>query len=346
MKKIIIHLIAGLLAYTVIAAPERPTVGMHKLVIAEEGTRSRLVSVPFLRMSLAYGRLDGIQVASGSESAPRLLDAQGAFAKLASGGTYILRITGGASDGAWFIIDEVGGDGLSATVREDGLVGYVGDLSGNESFAIHKLFSLNELFPPALEDFPGSAIDLMAMQVHFYDGKRFARYWLSDGTLTEHVGWTYAENGVLKNGGDLAILPGTSFLVVYPGATSRQEIQINGMVPGGGLTVPMYPGYNYVSLKYTQNLAGGLPAISDYLNILGLKESGFKGGTSAEDSDLIYALNNKNGALIDGYYYDESADKFIPVDDQSMEIQLGDVGPGRGFVVFNGGETYLWKSNL
>ncbi len=326
-------------------AGPRPTVGMHKLQIAEPGVRSRLVSIPFLRIAEAYGRLDGVSHASGGSNLPELLDEEAAFAAVSNEGTYILRITSGPYSGNWFILDASDADGKRVSVREDGLGGSVVSLSGDEAFAIHKLFALKELFPEANSSFPTAPIDLAAMQVHFYDGNRFSKCWLSDGTLTGHVGWTLAEDGHLKAAGDLAILPGTSFLVVFPNAIEAQSIQINGVVPYSGLSVPVYPGYNYVSVKYTQALDGGLAQAAGYLNSLGLKESGFSGGVDAESSDLILALNDASGRFVEGYYYDTSAGDFKAASEESVGITLDEVGPGRGFVILNRGEPYLWNFN-
>ncbi|MGZ0654005.1 hypothetical protein ACWPKO_01255 [Coraliomargarita sp. W4R53] len=321
------------------------TVGMHTLKIAEPGVTARLVSIPFLRVPLALGRLDGIEVAATSTTFPILLDQQAAFSDLEVELTYILRITDGPEAGAWFIIDAASDDGQQVSIREDGLAGSVASLHGNESFAVHRLFSLSELFPATNSTFPSAPIDLAAMQVHFYDGNRFSKCWLSDGTLTEHVGWTIAEDGLLKDAAELSILPGTSFLVVYPNASEEESIQINGVVPYAGLTVPVYPGYNYVSVNYSQLLEGDLAQPADYLGALGLLQSGFTGGTDAEASDLILALDDDDGTFVEGYYYDIVTNSFKQASSGAVAITLNEVGPGRGFVIFNRGESYLWKFN-
>jgi hypothetical protein len=321
-------------------------VGMHQLQISEPNVRTRLVSIPFLRLPLALGRLDGVQSASSSESLPTLSDVEAAFAQiLDEDGTYILRITEGDAVGDWFLLDAVSESGELVSVREDGLAGSVDSLTGNESFAIHRLFSLSELFPVTHAGFTSAPIDLLAMQVHFYDGSRFSKCWLSDGTLTDHVGWTVAEDGALNDAGSLAILPGTSFLVVYPNALTKESIRINGVVPEFGLTVPVYPGYNYVSVKYTESIDGSLEKPLDYLDSLGLVESGFQGGADADSSDLILALNDQDGTFLEGYYYDTLDRGFKQVGTEASEITLNEVGPGRGFVILNRGEPYLWKFN-
>lgn len=327
------------------AVTASPVVGMHKLKISEAGERTRLISVPFLRTAEAYGRLDGMQTSSAPGGVPKLIDHQGAFAALSAEGSYILRITSGASAGDWFLLEEAAADGRSADVWEDGLVAEAASLQGDETFAIHRLFTLDELFPARSSEFPAAPIDLAAMQVHFYDGEQFNRYWLSDGTLTQHRGWTYAEDGQLKDANRVAILPGTSFLVVFPEASIALDIQINGVIPETGLTVPVYPGYNYVSVKYTRSTSGGLPQIADYLDVIGLKGSGFKGGSNDAESDLVLALAEADGRFLPGYYFDEIADNFAPVSTMSELIRLEDVGPGRGFVIYNRGETYLWRAN-
>jgi hypothetical protein len=333
------------LALTALTSSGQSTVGMHQLQISEPGVRSRLVSIPFLRLPLALGRLEGVELASDSESLPALFDTEAAFAELAEASTYILRITSGDASGDWFLLDAVSDAGQRVTVREDGLAGSVDTLIGDESFAIHRLFSLRELFPESYAGFAPAPIDLVAMQVHFYDGSRFSKCWLSDGTLTDHVGWTIAEDGKLNDASELAILPGTSFLVVYPNSATKQSIQIRGMVPDAGLTVPVYPGYNYVSVKYTQLLDGSSSQPADYLDALGLIESGFNGGVDADSSDLILALNDSDGTFVEGYYYDSMSNGFKAVGEAASEITLNEVGPGRGFVILNRGEAYRWKFN-
>ena len=344
MKFLFATLSISILAATTVGSAS-PVVGMHKLKISEAGERTRLVSVPFLRTAEAYGRLDGVQIRPTAGEHPTLIDHEAAFSELDEDAVYILRITAGAAAGDWFLLDEVGDNGRSVTVRDDGLAALAADLQGNESFAIHSLFTLEELFPVDSDLFPSAPIDLAAMQVHFFDGEDFNRYWRSDGTLTAHRGWTFARNGQLEDANKVAVLPGTSFLSVFPQASSEVAIQVNGVIPEAGLTVPVYSGYNYVSVKYSGATSGGLPALADYLEIIGLKGSGFDGGTSRESSDLVLALSEAEGTLLPGFFYDEDAGLFLPVGAESLEIGLEDVGPGRGFVIYNRGEPYLWRAN-
>jgi hypothetical protein len=344
MKYLLPILLLPLLSLASDAESYRPTVGMHQLKIAEAGVKTRLVSIPFLRVPDAFGRLDGIEASPPDGALPCVRDEKAAFSTVSGGGTFIIRVTSGASSGDWFIVDSVSSDGKEARVRDDGLAGNLSSLSEGEAFAVHRLYSLNELFPETREDFPSALVDAAAMQVHFYNGTSFAKCWLSDGTLTDHIGWTIAQDGHLVDAGDLAILPGTSFLVAYPSTPEEATIQVNGVVPYAGLTVPVFPGYNCVSIKYTQALEGNLADPAGYLSTLGLLESGFQGGVDPDSSDLILALNEADGTFVDGYYYDTTTSEFEQTGD-SDGIALDDVGPGRGFVIYNRGEAYVWQFN-
>ena len=170
------------------ARVELGRVGTQQLRIAAPEVAAQLVSVPFLKAAICRGRLQQVDL-----SASRVGAQAAAFAEIGSSrANHILRITDGGAAGAWFLVGEVNADGSAVEVIEDGFAGSLSDLQGDESFAVHPLYTLRELLPEEGDFLPAGAIDLQAMQVHFYAGDQFQKIWLSDGTLTEHVGWTTA----------------------------------------------------------------------------------------------------------------------------------------------------------
>ena len=102
-------------------------------------------------------------------------------------------------------------EGSTVEVRNDGFAGALSELEGNESFSVHALYMLNELFPEDGTFLPAGDIDLKAMQVHFYDGREFKKFWLSNATITEHAGWTSAEEGELVYAGETEFFRGLVF---------------------------------------------------------------------------------------------------------------------------------------
>lgn len=308
------------------ARVELGRVGTHQLRISDPASRSQLVSLPFLKSATSRGRLDHVDVASSNLQA-----ALGAFSGFEEQFTYILRVTEGSAAGAWFFLGESSATGDTVEVLNDGFAGKLNQLEGNESFAVHALYTLSEIFPEAGHFLPAGDLDLKSMQVHFYDGREFQKCWLSNGAITEHVGWTRAIDGQLVYGGDTAILPGASFLVYDPRADAAVDVRIQGVVLKSPLKVPLYPGYNFVAAHYHQHLTG---ADAFLLGNLGLKESGFRASASLQEGDQVFAFDAQTGQFGARFYLDETTGEF----NASANFQ-----PGGGLVVYNSGEAYLWS---
>jgi len=314
-------------------------VGTHILRVAEPGQDSQLISLPFLRTAVSLGRLDGVDA-----NAESLTDIQGAFNKLREDRSYILRITDGPQVGVWFILDATSVGADFVRVLDDGLAGYLIDLSGGEAFSVHELFTLKELFPENSVLLPASSIDANSMQVHFYDGNGFREFWLSNGGITDHVGWTYTDEGQLKYAGDTAILPGTSFLVFYPNPSVAVDVRLQGVVLNEPLNIPIYPGYNFVSVHYSHRFSEDGGDLDPRLNHMGLEESGFRSTKSKAVGDLVISFDPFNGKLGTHYYLDSKTDVFRPVEDSVDPTSIGLLAkPGNGFVIFNDGDSYLWN---
>jgi hypothetical protein len=268
--------------------------------------------------------LDGID-------ASNFQDAQGAFAGVDNQFTYILRVADGSAAGAWFFLGAASANGTSVEVLDDGFAGMLSDLQGNESFSVHALYTINELFPEDGIFLPAGDIDFNAMQLHFYDGREFKKFWLSNSTITEHVGWTTAEGGELAYAGETAILPRTSFLVLDPRPSASVNIRIQGNILAAPLNVPMYPGYNFVSSNYNKRFDGNDVRM---LDDMGLKESGFKPSLIPGQGDQVFAYNAETSRFGQSFYLDATTGGFNAP---------SDFRPGAGFIVFNSGEAYLWS---
>jgi hypothetical protein len=312
------------------ARVEAGRVAMHQLRISDPSTRSQLISVPFVKEAISRGRLDGVNINEFT-----IRDAQGAFLLIDDQSTYILRITEGDCSGSWFLLGNSTVDGVTIDVLNDGVAGALSDLKGNESFAVHALYTLSELFPEEGTFLPAGDIDLEAMQIHFYDGREFKKFWLSNSTITEHVGWTCAENGELVYAGGTVVLPGTSFLVYDPRADATVSIGIQGVVFDTPLHVPVYSGYNFVFSNYNKKVEG---SAANSLDNMGLKESGFQGsGGPLADGDKVYTYDQHTGRFGEIFYLNQATGEFSAP---------SNFEPGDGFVVYNTGEPYLWKAPL
>lgn len=118
------------------------TVGSHHLVISQRGEKTQFVSVPFLKLPVAQGRLDGVDAAAAT-----LTDKEGAFSNLDVSSAYILRITSGPGVGSWFQLNAGLVSADSIAIRDDVMAGSLDMLEGDEAFQVHELFELGELLP-------------------------------------------------------------------------------------------------------------------------------------------------------------------------------------------------------
>ena len=312
-----------------------PVAGTRMVRIAESGGGASLLSLPFLKPAVARGRIDAVGPETG-----RLTDREGGFAVVGGGRTHIARITDGASRGDWFLLDPEESTAETAVVADDGLAGESAALEAGAAFAVHELFQLRELFPEDGARIAAAGIDVRAAQVHFFDGEQFSKFWLSDGSITGHRGWTRADGGELRYAGDTAILPGTSFLFVHPPTEQPLSLRIRGAVPARALTVPVFPGYNFLGVQHSEASAGR-PADGFPADGLGLVESGFRACDGSEGGDRVFAFDAAAGDLGDGYYYDGGDGVFRTTREDSAGFA---VAPGGGFIVFNSGDAYHWET--
>ena len=315
------------------------TLATHVVSVTKDGQRSQLVSVPTLRVASSQGRLDAV-TASPEFGGYLLRDVEGAFSVLEDGSnaTFIARISSGERAGWWFLLGEVSAGGTEVAIDRDGLGGNAAELLGDEAFFGAPPFSLSELFPEQTGIFPASFVDLFAMQLKFFDGEEFSRIWLSDGTITPHVGWTYsADSGSLGYAGDTAILPGTSFVAVSPNAEGNRSIRVNGMVPSEGLSLQLYPGYNYVGYELFQELGSRVILLRFSMERVWRVAGSRRLLALAGLTVCLYSSQSR------GPFFQE-----LQLVDGSFQVwgSGGDavdvVGPSSGFVIYNSGESFRW----
>ena len=343
IKKSLLSVIGAILVITSICATETrislATVGTHTVPVSVAGVRTQFVSIPFLKSPIAHGRIDSIDSVVGT-----ITDNEGAFSTLSAGKSYILRITSGDRVGAWFSLAASAVNGNTVAIEDDGIAGFLDLLEGDEAFSINELFTLEELLPTTHPGLTAGPIDLLSTQVHVFDGREFIKVWLSNGTITEEPGWTYAVDGELRHIGEAAVLPGTSFIVVQPTADKDMSIRVHGVVLNEPINIPIGEGFNYVSVAFSTKLIRETGA--DYsLDALGLASSGFKatGEDSSADGDRVFDLDPATGRFTSGYLLDGSTGEFV------ASAEIGEVTgesfaptPGTGFVIYNSGEPYQW----
>lgn len=319
-------------------------VGTHVIEVAQRGERYQLVAVPFLKLPLARGRLDGVDAGTGT-----VTDDEGAFGALPTGQACILRIRSGSEKGSWFVVEEsVDGYADSPTrlnVNEDARAGNLANLEGNEVFSVHPLFTIAEVFPEDGSVLPAGDLDLRAGQVHVWDGAEFAKYWLSDGTITDQPGWHLAEGSELRRAGDDALLPGASFFAVHPDATETVEVRVMGEVLTDAIRVPLFEGFNFVTAEYNLSRTdpGGAPSFA--LNDIGLVESGFYPGFTEEAGDHLLVFDPNQIDFGSGYWLRDLGTgqaEWNRLSEVTGNVGQEEVRPGEGFVIWNSGEAYYW----
>jgi len=289
-----------------------------------------LLSMPFLRAPIVRGRLDSVDVTALS-----LLDKEGAFDVLSSERSYVLLITEGQAAGAWFVLDSAAKTNETIHIFDDGLAGSLIDLSGTEAFSIHELFTLKQVFPDVGGVCPSGVSASTSTKVQFYDGESTQDFWLSNGSVTDHVGWTYLSEGKLVYGGDTAILPGTSFLIECPERLEPIDLRVQGIALNTPINIPVYPGLNFLAVNFTSTLTvRGVHGFD--LDEIGLLESGF----SQSLDDQFYTYNSRDGSFV-SVYWDSNTKALL--DSVTNEAVSTGVAPGGGFVLYNSGASYLWS---
>ncbi|WP_169305284.1 hypothetical protein [Coraliomargarita akajimensis] len=310
------------------------TVGSHHLVISQRGEKTQFVSVPFLKLPVAQGRLDGVDAAAAT-----LTDKEGAFSNLDVSSAYILRITSGPGVGSWFQLNAGLVSADSIAIRDDVMAGSLDMLEGDEAFQVHELFELGELLPETHKGLVAGPIDLLSTQVHVFEAGEFVKVWLSDGSITERPGWTYAAGDELRHIGHASVLPGTSFLIVQPNDEQDMSIRVSGVVLDDPISIPIGPGYNYVSVAYNTGMHRESGA--DYaLEAIGLVESGFGSDGAA---DQVLHVDPRDGSIAQAYKYDSTTESFQTDGEPVLSAVTDSIEPGRGFIIYNSGDSYLWK---
>ncbi|WP_269523440.1 hypothetical protein [Coraliomargarita parva] len=340
MKK---HLLASLGILTLALLPalsartQMGTVGTHVLTLVEPGQDSRLISVPYLKVPVVRGRLDGIDLENLS-----LLDAQSAFAELDPELYYLLLIGSGAENGSWFVVSGSADDAQVVQVLEDGQAGELSKLAGNEIFSVHAFFTLDELFGAVGGVLTAGPSVNEAAFLDFYTGSGFERYWLSDGSRTGVQGWVQSFGDQHIPVGDNAILPGTSFYLSNPDAAERVDIRIQGVVVDGPVRIPVYRGYNFIAPVYAGSLIAEDGAYNLSLAHVGLKTSGFQASTVAGNGDRILVVDPDAGTVSDTIYLNASCGSFLSVAQSGLDCGDLPLEPGGGFILMNVNGYYRW----
>jgi len=318
--------------------------GGRSLPIVKAGRRFNLVSVPFIRPAAAAGRLTSVSSATGMVTA-----AEEVFGGLDAATEYFILIRTGPARGAWFFLapadtEDYAASPAQALLDAEGTAGALGALVGGERFSVHPLFRLDELLPTDGSVVPAARLDVLAGQVHLYQGGGCRKYWLSNGELTR-AGWTNVPT-VTRAGPEVVFLPpGISFFVYHPAPVADVSVPVVGIVPDVPIRKAVRPGFNFLGTEYSLVRddigAGAAPKLS----ALRLDQSGFHGGEEADESDLLLSWDTMTGdyrvprwlrAVGTGSEWRIAGEPSVRADDELLD-------PVRGMVLWNGGDGYVWR---
>ncbi|MFW6217754.1 MAG: hypothetical protein ACOC4K_02045 [Verrucomicrobiota bacterium] len=312
------------------------TVGTHSLRLVEPGKAQQLVSVPYLRVPSARGRLEGVNLAES-----RLIDQQGAFADLNPEAVHVVLIGSGPQAGHWFLVRSDSRDASSGVVEHDGLAGELDQLRGDETFSVHRLFVLSELFGDAGGLLQAGANSQSASAVSFYRGSSYEQYWLSDGSVAPE-GWVLSRNGGHEAAGHSAILPGMSFFLSHPNPVEPVEIRVQGIVVDGPVHLPLIRGYNFVAPVQSRTLFGE-KGLNLKIGELGLRESGFLGASTYGGGDKLLIFDNATAGIRDTLYLDSASGEFRSMGFGNSETPQYDMDMGSGAILLNTQGAYTWR---
>ena len=327
-------------------------VGFHRLRVVNEGVRYNLVSLPFIKPAKLKGKLNKV-----SEELNQLVDHGGGFANLGIGENFFLLIRDGDAAGAWFSIHRQSHASNSSAnpnlveIDPDSSAGALSDLTGIETFSVHEMYTIEELFPPDADILPAHNTDFEAGQVHLYSNQEVSTFWLSNGEQTDgQVGWVDPASDRTEITTSTPLLPGICFGVYHPNPDRSIEISVMGEVPDVILYKPIYPGYNFVAKEYYVNSISVNGQTNFTLDNLQLKQSGFRSSDQKNISaDVIFMWNQETGSYSSARWLFDSGSEsmWMTTGNPSSPIPNQKVFPGEGFVVWNGGDQYIWgKSGL
>jgi hypothetical protein len=175
---------------------------------------------------------------------------------------------------------------------------------------------------------------------------RFQRYWLSDGTLTGGVtGWHRIDEDGTYSPCDPAFVPGRSFLVYHPNPVADMHVPVCGDVLDTPLRKTVTSGYTFVNLEYNLSRTGsdGMPSLR--LGDLRLSLDGFQAASTADQSDRLHFWDVYLGCYTSGAWLRDLDGELEWRSTEAPEVGLDDVQviPGEGFLILNGGSSYVWR---
>jgi hypothetical protein len=320
------------------------TVGIQRLVVASPSSRLRVMSIPFLKSAVGAGRLagiDGVRV--------RVSDTGREFEGLQDSVPYLLLVRSGAERGAWFTITPAGDSWANAQgivlVTNDGTAGSLPVMEGNESFSIHPLFTIAELFPEDGSVLPSGRVDVLASQIHLLGNGAYIKYWLSDGSITDTVGWYCAGPSGLRKAGADPIMPGNGFFVAVPQSVEQSvTIRLFGEVLTDAIRIPVQNGHNLLGVLYNLSLLDSAGQPSFELQDMGLERSGFDPGSVAAAGDQLLLFNAAVQRFDHGFWLDqqESPGQWRRIAD-GISSGNTELNPVEGMVIWNRGAKYWWR---
>jgi hypothetical protein len=310
------------------------TAGLQSQCIVKAGKKYNVISIPFIKPSVINDDIDAIDPNSNS-----LIDKDTSLATLSTDKDHIIRITSGKMAGEWYLISKK--KRLRSDMNTPGKISLDltqssnKDLSGiseKDTYTIHPLYDLTELFPEDGSILPSADFDYNAGRIQLISGGKKTTLWLSNGSITHEKGWMkITQNNTNIRIDHYSMLPGIAMIIIHPKPEKTIHISVIGEVLDIPLAKPIYPGKNLLSVEYQMSLANTSGQLAYTLDDLQLIKNGFQSGKTIDGSDTLKVWHKENSAYSERIWLSQDDDIWLT--ENCMPTSDVCVEPGAGVVV-------------
>jgi len=281
------------------------TVGLKSQCVVKEGKKYNIISIPFIKPSIHNGDIEAINPDTFC-----LIDNDKFTKDLHPEKNYILLMTDGKMAGEWFFLStnktRKAKVNSSSQIFVDPFKSSTSDLSGissSDSYEIHPLYDLTELFPEDGSILPAGNFDYEAGRIQLLSNDQKTTLWLSNGNITSQKGWIrISQNNVNKQVDHFSILPGRAMIIFHPKPEKDMYVYLTGEALELPVSKPIYPGKNLISVEYQLSSTYTSNRMDYSLDELNLIENGFVGGKTIDESDKVKIWNQEQSSYGDGIW--------------------------------------------
>ncbi|KPA09643.1 secreted protein containing Conserved hypothetical protein CHP02597 [Candidatus Magnetomorum sp. HK-1] len=322
------------------------TAGLQSQYVVKEGKKYNIISIPFIKPSVINGDIEAVDHTNKC-----LVDDDKSFTSLPPENDYIIRLTSGEMKGTWYLIStkkrrksmSASPNSITVDLSKSSKPDLTG-ISEKDTYSIHPLYDLAELFPEDGSILPAANFDYDSGRIQFISNSQKTTLWLSNGKMTDQKGWMkMSGNNVNLKVDHFSILPGMAMIVFHPKPEKSIYISIPGQVLDSPLAKPIYPGENLVSIEYLllpSELSG---QISYSLDELKLIESGFQSGRTIDESDTLKIWDDMTSKYSGNIWlFKNDAGNVEWLTENYLPVSNMEVRAGSGMVICNKGIRYSW----